>query len=85
MHRIDVQQGNVITKEMVEQIKTGMTKRQVTFVMGSPMIQDPFHSARWDYVFTMQPGNKRKIAEYKRVTLIFEDDKVAKIDVVNVN
>jgi outer membrane protein assembly factor BamE len=85
IHRIDVQQGNVITKEMVDQLKSGMTKRQVLFVMGSPMIEDPFHGGRWDYVFTLQPGNTRKITEYKRVTVLFKNDTVADIDVQNVN
>ena len=85
VHRIDVQQGNVITKDMVDQLKAGMTKRQVMFVMGSPLIEDPFHKGRWDYVFTLQPGEKRKIMEYKRVTLHFQDNKVSKIDVYNVN
>lgn len=85
IHRIDVQQGNVITKDMVDQLKTGMTKRQVLFVMGSPLIEDPFHGNRWDYVFTLQPGDKRKITEYKRVTVLFDKDTVANIDVKNVN
>ena len=85
IHRIDVQQGNVITKDMVDQLKTGMTKGQVLFVMGSPLIEDPFHTGRWDYVFTMQPGDTRKITEYKRVSVLFKDEKVDNIDVVNVN
>jgi outer membrane protein assembly factor BamE len=85
IHRIDVQQGNVITKEMVDQLKTGMSKGQVLFVMGSPLIEDPFHQGRWDYVFTLQPGDKRKITEYKRVSILFENETVANIDVKNVN
>lgn len=85
IHRIDIQQGNVITKDMVEQLKEGMTKRQVMFVMGSPLIQDPFHKHRWDYIFTMQPGDQREITEYKRVTLLFKDEIVTQIDVKNVN
>lgn len=86
VHRIDVQQGNVITKEMVDQLKTGMSKGQVLFVMGSPLIEDPFQGGqRWDYVFTMQPGDTRKITEYKRVTVLFEKDKVKDIGVENVN
>ena len=85
IHRIDVQQGNVITKDMVDQLKSGMSKGQVLFVMGSPLIEDPFHAERWDYVFTMQPGDTRKITEYKRVSVLFKDQKVENIDVVNVN
>ena len=85
IHRIDVQQGNVITKDMVDKLKTGMTKGQVLFVMGSPLIEDPFHGERWDYVFTMQPGDTRKITEYKRVSVLFSEDKVENVNVVNVN
>lgn len=83
IHRIDIQQGNVITKDMVDQLKVGMTKRQVTFVMGTPLIQDPFHQSRWDYIFTLQPGNTRKITKYKLVTLLFKDEIVKDIRVVN--
>ena len=85
VHRVDVQQGNVITKEMVDQLKQGMTKRQVQFVMGSPSIEDPFHQNRWDYIFTMQPGHIRKIIEQKRVVVLFEADKAIKVDITNVS
>jgi len=80
IHRIDVQQGNIIKDEMVEKLKIGISKRQVEFIMGTPLIQDPFHANRWDYVFTMQPGDERRITEYRRVTLFFEGDNVVKID-----
>lgn len=80
MHRIDVQQGNIIKPELLEQLKPGISKRQVRFIMGTPLIQDPFHSDRWDYVYTLQPGNSRKITERQRVTVYFENDQLVKVD-----
>jgi len=80
IHRLDVQQGNIIKDEQVAKLKPGISKRQVRFIMGTPLIEDPFHVNRWDYVFTMQPGTERKVTEYQRVTVYFEDDKLSKID-----
>ena len=77
IHRIDVQQGNVINQEMIDQLKPGMTKRQVRFTLGSPMIVDAFHQDRWDYVYRMEPG-KGEI-EQKRVSLYFRDDALTQI------
>lgn len=77
VHRIDVQQGNVITQEMIDQLKPGMTKRQVRFTLGSPMIVDVFHQDRWDYVYRMAPG-KGEI-EQKRVSLYFKNDALTQV------
>ncbi|HFE37712.1 MAG TPA: outer membrane protein assembly factor BamE [Gammaproteobacteria bacterium] len=79
IHRIDVQQGNIIQEQQVKKLKPGISKRQVRFIMGTPLIEDPFNANRWDYVFTMQPGNERKITKYQRITVYFEDDKLSKI------
>jgi outer membrane protein assembly factor BamE len=78
VHRIDVQQGNVITQEMVAQLQPGMDKKKVNFIMGSPVIRDTFHADRWDYLYTFTPGGGR--TERRRVTLFFEDDKLARIE-----
>ncbi len=80
IHRLDIQQGNVIEDEQVEKLKLGINKRQVRFIMGTPLITDPFHADRWDYVFTLQPGDKRKITEYQRLTVYFEGDILSKIE-----
>jgi len=80
IHRLDVQQGNIIKEDQLEKLKPGISKRQVRFLMGTPLIEDPFHPNRWDYVFTNQPGTKRKIVEYQRVTVYFENDQLAKVD-----
>ena len=73
-YKIDIQQGMVITQEMVDQLKTGMTKDQVRFVLGTPILTDPFHAQRWDYPFRFQPG--RGAVEERRFTVYFDDDKM---------
>lgn len=72
VYRIDVDQGNVIKQEMVDQLKPGMSKSQVQFVMGSALIADTFHENRWDYVYTMLRGDGSK--EKQRLTVLFEND-----------
>ncbi|MGE3774018.1 MAG: outer membrane protein assembly factor BamE [Gammaproteobacteria bacterium] len=76
-YRVDVQQGNVITQEMLAQLEPGMDKKKVNFIMGSPAITDTFHTDRWDYVYTFQPGHKK--ARMRRVTLFFADDKLVRV------
>lgn len=75
----DVQQGNVIDKKVLDQLKVGMTKRQVKFLLGTPAIQDPFHKNRWDYVYTLRKGDNY-ILEQRRMSLLFKGDKLKKID-----
>ncbi len=79
-HRLDIQQGNIIKDDMVEKLQIGNSKRQVRFIMGSPLLTDPFHPQRWDYVYTNQPGTSRKITEYRHVAVFFEGDKLVKIE-----
>ena len=56
VYKIDVPQGNVVTQEAVDKLKPGMTKEQVAFVLGTPMLQDTFNADRWDYLYTLQEG-----------------------------
>jgi outer membrane protein assembly factor BamE len=77
IHKIDIQQGNVIDQNMLAQLHGGMDKKKVLFIMGSPVIQDTFHADRWDYVYTFEPGGGRP--ERRQVTLYFEDEKLARI------
>ncbi len=80
VYRINVQQGNVITQDMVNQLRVGMNKRQVQFILGSPLLTDPFHAQRWDYVYLFEPGSDRTLKySEQRLTLLFEDDKVTSI------
>ena len=78
LYRIDVQQGNVVTEEMVEKLKPGMTKSQVLFVLGSPLILDAFRDNRWDYVYLFR--EKGELIEQKRMTVFFEDDMLVSIE-----
>ena len=77
-YKIDIQQGIVVTKEMADQLKTGMTRDQVRFVLGTPLLVDPFHANRWDYPFRLQPG-RGKIEE-RRFTVYFDNDLLARFD-----
>ena len=78
VYRIDVQQGNVIEQDMINKLKPGMDKNQVRYIMGTPLITDPFHSNRWDYVYSMEPGGGER--QQRRVTIYFEDEKLAYVD-----
>jgi len=77
-YRIDIQQGNFVSQGMVAQLKRGMTKEQVRFVLGTPLVTDIFHADRWDYVYLLdRPGEplvQRRLAAY------FEDDKLVRLD-----
>jgi outer membrane protein assembly factor BamE len=70
-YRMEIQQGNYITQEAVSQLKPGMTKEQVRFVLGTPLINDIFHENRWDYVF-MLTRNRSSPLEERRLTVFFD-------------
>ncbi len=78
VHKIDIQQGNVITQDMIAQLTLGMDKKKVTFIMGSPVILDTFHTDRWDYLYVFQHGGGK--AKRRRITLYFSDSKLARIE-----
>ncbi len=78
VYKQDIQQGNVLDQDNVAQLETGMTKRQVIVLLGSPSVQSPFHSDRWDYMNTF---SRRGADPVKRVlTLRFEDDRLSVIE-----
>ncbi len=81
VHKIDIQQGNVITQEMLETLTPGMDKRRVQLAIGSPMIQDPFHPNRWDYVYSFRAG-MRDEEQSAHIILYFDGDTLLKVDVV---
>lgn len=78
-YRMDVQQGNVISQEMVDQLKPGMTKAQVRFVLGTPLITDPFHPDRWDYFYSFRHG-REGVPETRRLTVIFRNDTLVRVE-----
>jgi outer membrane protein assembly factor BamE len=73
-HKIDIPQGNALTQEKLDKLKIGMTQSQVRFILGTPLIVDPFHTNRWDYVFRLE--KEGKLVESRRVTVIFENDQL---------
>lgn len=74
IHKFDIQQGNVITQEMIDQLKPGMTKSQVRFIMGTPLIADTFNENRWDYYYSLYPSEGEEVRE--QVSIYFEDEKL---------
>lgn len=74
VYKIDIAQGNIIKEEDIEKLKPGMSKRQVQYVLGEPLIQDPFHPDRWDYFYSYKPG-KKPITK-KHFVVYFENDKL---------
>ncbi|MDG0991586.1 MAG: outer membrane protein assembly factor BamE [Luminiphilus sp.] len=76
-YRIDVEQGNIVTTEMIEQLKPGMTRRQVRFVMGTPLIEDTFNTDRWDYRYFLRNGNKT--LEESKLSVFFDGDNLINV------
>jgi outer membrane protein assembly factor BamE len=74
-YRIDIQQGNVVTQEMVDQLKVGMTREQVRFVLGTPLLVDPFKANRWEYVYRFQRGTGQ--VDLRKYVVTFVDDRLA--------
>lgn len=77
IYRPTIQQGNVVSQEQVNELRPGMTKRQVRFLLGTPMLTDVFHANRWDYAFTQGVGSKP--TDRRRVTVFFENDRLVRI------
>ena len=77
-HKIDIQQGNYVTQDMVSKLKPGMSRSQVRFALGTPLIADPFHPDRWDYIYVLQ--KKGKVQEQRRIVVVFQDDKLARVE-----
>ena len=74
VYKINIQQGNIITQDMIDDLKPGMTKRQVRYIMGNPLIQDTFNPNRWDYFFSMKLADGTETKE--TVSIFFKDDKL---------
>ncbi len=77
-YRIPIQQGNVITVEMLQDLKLGMDKRKVRFILGTPLVTDAFHQDRWDYYYSYLPGSGDRVQQ--RASVYFEDDRLIRID-----
>lgn len=77
VYRIAVMQGNYIEQEMIDQIEVGMTRRQVSYVMGTPLVEDPFNPQRWDYYFDLRKDNKL-LRDYHFTVFFDDNDKLAR-------
>jgi len=79
VYRIDVQQGNFLENKDIDQINVGMTRSQVRYLLGTPMVADPFQPARWDYVYYLKKGRSRKVQQ-RHFIVFFEGDSVVRIE-----
>ena len=79
VYRPNIQQGNLLKVEDVDQVTAGMTRSQVRYLLGTPMVSDPFHPDRWDYVFSFKRGRERK-TDSAHFIVYFEGDKVSRVD-----
>ena len=77
-YRPDVQQGNIVTKDMVEQLRPGMTRDQVRFLLGTPMLTDLFHQDRWDYTYYLR--RKSGETQIRKLSVLFADGKLNRFD-----
>jgi len=73
VHKIDIQQGNVVTQEMLDQLELNMPAKKVRFVMGTPLLRDVFHQQRWDYIYSFKAGNGQR--KQRNITLFFDKKK----------
>jgi outer membrane protein assembly factor BamE len=78
-YRIDIRQGNYVNDAMLAQLQLGMSREQVRFVLGSPLVADLFHSDRWDYIYRFQPGNGKKETQ-RQVSVFFSNDKLSRVE-----
>ncbi|MCP3669101.1 MAG: outer membrane protein assembly factor BamE [Gammaproteobacteria bacterium] len=78
VYKPEVQQGNVVTQEMVDKLQPGMNRRQVTYILGTPLLVDAFHQDRWDYIYTRETGGGTDNKE--QISLFFEDDTLIKVE-----
>lgn len=83
VYRMDIQQGNYLEGKAVSQLKVGMTRSQVRYILGTPMIQDVFNNERWDYIYYYKRGYVRRPLE-SRVIVYFNGDKVQRLALYNI-
>lgn len=80
-YRMDIQQGNFVTQEMVSELRPGMSREQVRFILGTPLLADIFHADRWDYVFVREHGTRlSRGVEQRRLVVHFADGKLARVE-----
>lgn len=76
-HKIDIPQGNALNQEMLDKLRPGMTQSQVRFILGTPLLVDPFHNNRWNYVYRLE--KEGRLVENRRVTVVFENERLKEL------
>jgi outer membrane protein assembly factor BamE len=76
VYKLDINQGNYISQDQVERLRVGQTRQQVRLILGTPLLADPFHATRWDYVYEFE--RQGRVLEHSQLTVYFVDDKVAR-------
>ena len=79
-YRVEIQQGNVISAEQIEKLNPGTSRNEVRFILGTPLIEDPFHANRWDYFYSLDPAKGDQVTQY-RLSIWFENDLVTRTEV----
>jgi outer membrane protein assembly factor BamE len=79
IYKIDVQQGNLLKDKDIDRVQVGMTRSQVQFLLGTPMVADSFHRDRWDYAYYLKRGRTREV-QRRWIIVYFENERVARIE-----
>ena len=78
VYRIDIQQGNVVDQEMLDRLETGMEPGKVRFILGTPLLVDPFNQNRWEYIYSLRRGSDEEVRQ--RVSVYFVDGRLERIE-----
>ena len=84
VYRMNIQQGNYLEGKTVDKLEVGMTRTQVRYLLGTPMVPDPFDHDRWDYLYFFQSGKRLRKPEQRHLVVFFKEDKVSKFERDNV-
>ncbi len=79
VYKIDIQQGNLLKDKDIDRVQVGMTRSQVQFLLGTPMVADSFHRDRWDYAYYMKRGRSQEV-QRRWIIVYFENERVARIE-----
>lgn len=87
VYKIDIPQGNLVKDEQIEKMQIGMTEEQVTFLLGTPLLVDPFHQDQWDYIYQFTPGTKKRRegveGKEQLLRVYFTDELVSDFKIIN--
>jgi outer membrane protein assembly factor BamE len=84
VYRMNIQQGNYLEGKTVDKVEVGMTRTQVRYLLGTPMVPEPFNKDRWDYLYYFKSGHRLRKPEQRHLVVFFKEDKVARLERDNV-